>query len=97
MNIEFDKQGTKKFFDWLADKMMVLMFPKVLELFKVELSDEELLTKKELAERILKCTVDTAEKHYIFKKGFPYIEQGEGRKYPKKLVEKWIAENSKYN
>lgn len=58
---------------------------------------EELLTKKELCERILKCDEDTADKHFVYQPGFPYIIQGRRRRYPKKKVEEWINNNTHYN
>lgn len=97
MNIQFDKQGTKNFFEWLAEKLMVLMFPKLLELFERKLSDEELLSRKEVSKRILKCDEDTADLYFLNAPGFPYVEVGKRKKYPKKMVEQWIVENSKYN
>lgn len=58
---------------------------------------QELLTKKDLCERVLHCDVNTAELHYINKKGFPYLMQGTMKKYPKKQVEEWINKHVRYN
>lgn len=98
MNIQFGKTETNQFFDWLAEKMMGLMFPRLEELIITKLDNEELLTRKEVCERILKCDVDTGDTYFLYAKGFPYVEFGKkGRRYPKKQVEKWIIENTKYN
>lgn len=58
--------------------------------------DEELLTLAELSERVLRCDVKTAEKHIVNRPNFPYIWVGERRRFPKKMVEKWIEENTHY-
>lgn len=67
------------------------------DIIYIQVDDEELLTKKELCERILKCDVKTAEKHFLFAEGFPYFKQGDSIKYPKRQVEEWIQKNTKYN
>lgn len=54
----------------------------------------ELLTKKELCERILRCDIKTAEMHIINKPNFPYIWVGDKKRYPKNQVEEWIATNT---
>lgn len=58
---------------------------------------EELLTKKDLCERILHCDENTAERHYLNKPFFPYVNQGTRKRYPKKQVEEWIKKNTHYN
>lgn len=57
--------------------------------------DEELLTKKELCDRILKCSVTTADMHYFNDPTFPCIEINKYKRYPKKAVEKWIDKKSR--
>ena len=59
-------------------------------------ADEELLTKKELCERILRCDVDVADKYVLNQPKFPYIWMGKRKRYPKKQVERWIEENTHY-
>lgn len=66
------------------------------EIRYVQADDDELLTRKELCERILNCDVDTAEKHYINRNGFPYMYRGQYKVYPKKAVEEWIQKNTHY-
>lgn len=56
--------------------------------------DEELLSKKELCERILKCDEKSADLYFINEKDFPYLEKGNRKVYPKKLVEQWIANHA---
>lgn len=73
------------------------MLPELLFLIKEEINGEELLTRKEVSEQILKCDVNTADKEFLYKSGFPYLQVGKNRKYPKKQVEKWISENTNYN
>lgn len=58
---------------------------------------DELLTKRELCEKILHCDFKTAEKHFINKEKFPYYQQGNLKKFPRKAVEKWIHDNTHYN
>jgi hypothetical protein len=59
---------------------------------------DQLLSRKEVCELILRCAQNTASEHFLYAKGFPYVELGaNGRRYPKKAVEKWIQDNTKYN
>ncbi len=97
MNIQFDKLSTKQFFNWMANKIFELMIPELLVLVKSNLNDEELLSKKELCKEILKCDENTADKYFLNAKGFPYIEMGNRRKYPKKQVELWISKNTRFD
>ncbi|KRN62745.1 helix-turn-helix domain-containing protein [Carnobacterium maltaromaticum] len=98
MNIQFDKMGTKQFFEWFATKIMEIMMPKLLGMMKEQLDTDELLTAKEVTDRILKCCDKTAQAHFLNRKGFPYLDFGEkGRRYPKKAVEEWIVKNTKLN
>lgn len=77
----------------------ILCFSRLVEELKESiiqnLEDEELLTAKELCERILKCSKNTADKYYLNNASFPFIQQGNERRYPKKAVEKWISENAR--
>ncbi|HAC0715711.1 TPA_asm: helix-turn-helix domain-containing protein [Listeria monocytogenes] len=77
----------------------ILCFSRLVEELKESIiqnfEDEELLTAKELCERILKCSKNTADKYYLNNASFPFIQQGNERRYPKKAVEKWISENSR--
>ena len=57
---------------------------------------DELLSKKELCERVLNMDINTAERHIINRKGFPYVMVGSLKRYPKKAVEVWIQENTEY-
>lgn len=97
MEIKLDKTGTTSFFEWVAKKFLEISLPYIERAIENTYSDDELLTKQELCERILKCDVKTAEKYFIFADDFPFIEQGESRKYPKRKVEEWIKQNTKYN
>lgn len=62
----------------------------------VQRDDDELLTRKELCERILNCDVDTANKYYINRSDFPYMYRGNQKIYPKRAVEEWIEKNTHY-
>ena len=97
MEIHFDGQTTEEFFKWMAAKIQDVTIPIVKETVEESLFDEELLTRKEVSKRILNCSVDTADKYYLYQPGFPYCERGGERLYPKKAVEKWIQKNTKYN
>ena len=66
------------------------------KIITIQREDEELLTKKELCERILRCDEESAELHFLNKPSFPYIWFGNRKRYPKKLVEKWIEDNTHY-
>lgn len=59
-------------------------------------ADEELLNKADLCERILRCDTETADIYYINQPNFPFVMQGKRKKYPKKLVEKWIHDQVRY-
>lgn len=65
------------------------------ELIKT-IENDELLSKKDLCERVLNMDVNTAEAHIINQKGFPYVVVGSLKRYPKKAVEEWIKENTKF-
>lgn len=97
MNIQFDNLSTNQFFEWIANKIVELVLPLINKAIKTVYSDDELLSKKELCERILKCDTNTADKHILYQKDFPFIEIGSQRKYPKRKVEEWIHKNTKYN
>lgn len=97
MNIQFDNLGTKQFFKWMANKVFELMIPELFNLLSSMVDNEELLSKKELCEHILKCDENTADKYFLNAKGFPYVEMGNRKKYPKKQVELWIAEQTQFN
>lgn len=97
MNIQFDNLSTKQFFEWIAKKIVELTLPLIQQSLSSELEGEVLLGRKEVCDQVLKCSVDTADKHFLYKKGFPYVMVGSQRRYPKKAVEKWIRENTKFN
>lgn len=61
-----------------------------------EFETDELLSKKDLCERVLNMDINTAEAHIINRKGFPYVMVGTLKRYPKKAVEQWIKENTQY-
>ncbi|HCT8936989.1 TPA: hypothetical protein OUB37_002634 [Enterococcus faecalis] len=95
MNIQFDSIGTKKFFEWIAAKLLEITLP-IVEIKLSEKNDEELLTRKEVSKRIFRCDVNTFDKNYRYANGFPKFNRGGTELYPKKLVEKWIHENTQY-
>lgn len=98
MNIEFDSMSTNKFFKWMASKFIEVSMPEIKEAVHSTYSDDELLTRKEVSKRILKCDEKTAAEHFLYQKGFPYVDFGKSsRRYPKRAVEKWIEENTKFN
>jgi hypothetical protein len=97
MEIHFDGKSTDEFFQWMAAKIKDVTLPIVKEAVEETFSDDELLNRKEVSERILNCAVETADKYYLYQPGFPYYERGGDRLYPKKAVEKWIQQNTKYN
>lgn len=61
-----------------------------------EFETDELLSKKDLCSRILNMDANTAERHVINRKGFPYVMVGNIKRYPKKAVEEWIQEQIEY-
>lgn len=97
MNIQFDGLSTNQFFDWIGTKFLELTLPIIKESLESELEGEVLLGRKEVCDQVLNCSVDTADKHFLYKKGFPYVMVGNQRRYPKKAVEKWIRDNTKFN
>lgn len=96
MKIQFDALGTKEFFNWFTSKIVELVLPSLEKSLSSFNSDEELLTRKEVSERIFRCSVDTFDLNFRYAPGFPKIMQGEKERYPKKLVEKWIHQNTKF-
>lgn len=97
MNIQFDNQSTNQFFNWIAKHFAELALPIIKQVLNSEIEGEVLLTRKEICQQVLNCSVDFADKHFLYKKGFPYMMVGSSRRYPKKAVEKWIHENTNYN
>lgn len=97
MNIQFDGLSTNQFFEWIAKKFLELAMPLIKQSLESELEGEVLLGRKEICDQVLNCSVDTADKHFLYKKGFPYVMVGNQRRYPKKAVEKWIRESTEYN
>lgn len=71
------------------------LFKTINDLLKAADADE-LLSKKDLCGRVLNMDVNTAERHVINQKGFPYVMVGTLKRYPKKAVEEWIKENTQY-
>lgn len=61
-----------------------------------EFETDELLSKKDLCRRVLNMDINTAERHVINREGFPYVLVGTIKRYPKKAVEEWIKENTRY-
>lgn len=59
--------------------------------------DDKLMDKKTLCEEVLNCDVKTAEKYYIYEKGFPYVMQGASKRYLKSAVIAWLNNRIKYN
>lgn len=97
MNIQFDGLSTKQFFEWIANKFLDLALPIIKKSLESELEGEVLLGRKEICDQVLNCSVDTADKHFLYKEDFPYVMVGSQRRYPKKAVEKWIRDNTKFN
>ena len=97
MNIQFDQLGTKSFFEWIANKFVELALPAIKEGLKNALGNEELLSRREVSEKVFKCDVGTFDKNIRYAKGFPKMMVGSQEKYPRKLVEEWIRENSQLN
>lgn len=95
--IKFDGTSTNKFFYWLAAKFVEISLPEIGKAVEASYSDDELLTLKEVSERILKCNVITADKYFLYQPGFPYVEIGNQRRYPKRQVEECIQQHTKYN
>ncbi|WP_461241175.1 helix-turn-helix domain-containing protein [Paucilactobacillus sp. N302-9] len=61
------------------------------------LETDELLTRKRVADEILHVSPNTADKEYLYEKGFPYIQEGKRRKYLKSSVIEWLKQNQKYS
>lgn len=97
MEIHFDNKSTEDFFQWIAEKVAELSIPIVKQTLESEVEGEILLGRKEICQQVLNCSVDFADKNFLYKPGFPYMMVGSSRKYPKKAVEKWIHENTKFN
>lgn len=97
MEIRFDGQSTEEFFQWIAEKVIEISLPVIKDTLKSDIEGEVLLSRNEVCDQVLNCSVDTADKHFLYKKGFPFVMVGSSRKYPKKAVEKWIRENTVYN
>ena len=59
--------------------------------------EDKLMDKATLCEEVLKCDPKTAEKYYIYEKGFPYIMQGKSKRYLKSAVIEWLTNRIRYN
>lgn len=60
------------------------------------LTNDELLTREEVADQIFHKAPNTADK-ILLKRGFPYLMVGSRKMYSRKAVVKWIADNLEYN
>jgi len=88
-----DPESTHSILEKIANKFIDLLMP----LIKERLEQDELMTREELSKKILRCDPDTADKRYLSKPGFPYMQPSKRKIYSKKAVQKWIAENQIYN
>lgn len=77
------------------EEIMRVFCGKLIAVFKENCNDE-LLSKKDLCERILNMDINTAEAHIINQKGFPFVKVGSLKRYPKYAVEEWIKQNTEY-
>lgn len=96
MNITIEPKDAQSLSEKIASKLVELVKPIIIDVVKNHSVDEELLTREEVAKRILKCSVDTADKYYLYEPSFPVIIVGKNtRRYPKKLVEEWLHKKAK--
>lgn len=62
--------------------------------FEVE---PKLVTRKQLAAEMLHMSPTTADEHYLYADGFPYVQQGTKRMYYLPAVHEWLMNHQQYN
>lgn len=69
MEIRFDNHSTEEFFEWMAKKVSELSIPLLKQSLESEIEGEVLLGRKEVCDQVLNCSVDTADKHFLYRIG----------------------------
>ncbi|AGF26875.1 MULTISPECIES: hypothetical protein [Bacillus amyloliquefaciens group] len=100
MKIELEQSDIDTITSEVITNVSAALVPKIQEMIMVLSAQDQLLTKKEVYEGILKCTAATAEELYFSRPDFPSFEppQRPGgtktqRRFSRRAVEAWIAKN----
>lgn len=96
MKLELDASTKKQLVSAVGENFAEAILPTIETFIEKKYLDDELLTKTDLCKRILHVDVGTADKYFVNKKGFPYIQVGKQKRYPKKAVMEWMANNTLY-
>ncbi|GED03686.1 hypothetical protein P8883_07240 [Bacillus atrophaeus] len=101
MKIELEQSDIDTITNDVIANVSAALVPKIQEMIMVLASQDQLLTKKEVYEGILKCTPRTAEELYFSQPDFPVFELPERpgapktqRRYSRRAVEAWIAQKN---
>ncbi|UDB49855.1 hypothetical protein [Bacillus safensis] len=102
MKFELEASDLEKITNDVIASVSAALIPKIEEMFMVISSQDELLTKKQVYENILKCTAATADELYFNRPDFPTLDlpslpgvPRQHKRYSRKAVEAWIAANTK--
>lgn len=71
MKIELEKSDIDSITSEVITNVSAALVPKIQEMIMVLSAQDQLLTKKEVYEGILKCTATTAEELYFSRPDFP--------------------------
>lgn len=77
MEIRFDNHSTEEFFEWMAKKVSELSIPLLKQSLESEIEGEVLLGRKEVCDQVLNCSVDTADKHFLYRIGKKPVQFGQ--------------------
>ncbi|MCX4077534.1 hypothetical protein OQZ55_15155 [Bacillus subtilis] len=101
MKIELEQSDIERITSDVIANVSAALIPKIQEMISVLSSQDQLLTKKEVYEGILKCTARTAEELYFSQPDFPVFElpgrPGSGKtqqRFSRRAVEAWIAQKN---
>ncbi|AIC98286.1 hypothetical protein [Bacillus subtilis] len=101
MKIELEQSDIERITNNVIANVSAALIPKIQEMISVLSSQDQLLTKKEVYEGILKCTARTAEELYFSQPDFPIFElparPGSAKtqmRFSRRAVEAWIAQKN---
>ncbi|MGE7657365.1 hypothetical protein ACQKL7_05720 [Bacillus altitudinis] len=102
MKFEFEDSDLEIITNSIIANVSAALIPKIEEMLLIIASKDELLTKKQVYENILKCTAATADELYFNRPDFLTLDltslpgaPRQHKRYSRKAVEAWIAANTK--
>lgn len=93
--IIFNEKDLENMSKQIAGSITNQVYNQVKKELKLQLMDNELLTKKELREQILHCSDRSADENFIYEPGFPIVYVGNDKRFPRKAVNEWLEKRAK--